>query len=67
LGEKSKREKEGGKPKWKGELGFEGIKGREKEKERGLFGFAEFGLLCWERETDWFSGRSWEASAHCEW
>jgi hypothetical protein len=46
-------------------LGFEGIKGGKREKE-GAFAFGGFWLRlhCESREeTDWFTSRSWEASA----
>ena len=52
----------------KGDLGFWGVKGRKGGKGKGsffwAFGFlAESGLL--EQGGDcWFTGRSWEASAH---
>ena len=46
-------------------LGFEGIKGGKKGGD-GAFGFlvfAEIGLREQRGGTDWFTSRSWEASA----
>jgi hypothetical protein len=50
----------------KGKLGFEGIKGGKKEGEGAFWGFgflAEIEGYGRGRRTDWFTGRSWEASA----
>jgi hypothetical protein len=52
-------------------LGFGGIKGGKKEREGaffwGFFFWAEMEGYGRGRRTDWFTGRSWESSAYCEW
>ena len=45
-------------------LGFEGIKGGKKGKERAFSFWLRLRAIAGRGETDWFTGRSWESSAY---
>jgi hypothetical protein len=63
--ESKKKRVKGGKPKKEG-IRVWGDKGRGERKRKGLF-FGDW-MAMLKKETDWFSSRSWEASAHLfEW